>query len=101
MRLNEIFLYEILTQIKKVLVAGKVDLNLMVPCQNNYLNEKATFIHLAESSRAANVCGVSSQALQTSLVRSTLRGSDVCTILKPYIFAHPNPISSIISWIIS
>ena len=62
MRLNEIFLYEILTQIKKVLVAGKVDLNLMVPCQNNYLNEKATFIHLAESSRAANVCGVSSQA---------------------------------------
>ena len=47
MRLNEIFLYEILTQIKKVLVAGKVDLNLMVPCQNNYLNEKATFIHLA------------------------------------------------------
>jgi hypothetical protein len=72
MRLNEIFLYEILTQIKKVLVAGKVDLNLMVPCQNNYLNEKATFIHLAESSRAANVCGVSSQALQTSSVRSTL-----------------------------
>ena len=50
MRLNEIFLYEILTQIKKVLVAGKVDLNLMVPCQNNYLNEKATFIHLAASS---------------------------------------------------
>ena len=34
----------------------------MVPCQNNYLNEKATFIHLAESSRATNVCGVSSQA---------------------------------------
>ena len=73
MRLNEIFLYEILTQIKKVLVAGKVDLNLMVPCQNNYLNEKATFIHLAESSRAANVCGVSSQALQTSSVCSTLK----------------------------
>ena len=70
MRLNEIFLYEILTQIKKVLVAGKVDLNLMVPCQNNYLNEKATFIHLAESSRAANVCGVSSQAQSLVLHQS-------------------------------
>ena len=74
MRLNEIFLYEILTQIKKVLVAGKVDLNLMVPCQNNYLNEKATFIHLAESSRAANVCGVSSQARSLVLHQSTQGG---------------------------
>ena len=77
MRLNEIFLYEILTQIKKVLVAGKVDLNLMVPCQNNYLNEKATFIHLAESSRAANVCGVSSQAHAVSICTRILKLSSL------------------------
>ena len=72
MRLNEIFLYEILTQIKKVLVAGKVDLNLMVPCQNNYLNEKATFIHLAESSRASCKCLWSFKSGSSELHQSTL-----------------------------